>query len=217
MENSNQFSEKDSLHLITDMINKAKQSFHDSGIGPIMWGSVVMFCSLVTYARFAFDWELPFDIWLLTFLAIIPQIMITYRNKKVQKARSYNDVAMDYVWISFGIGLFLLIHANSGIARNFEKDFGNYFTSGGFRFYDYTTSLFLILYGIPTFITGGIMKFRPMLFGGIFCWLCSVVAVYTEPLTDLLLMAASAGFAWLIPGLILNAAYRKLKKKQQHV
>ena len=216
MENQNQFSEKDSLNLITDMINKAKQSFHDSGVGPIMWGTVVMFCSLVTYAKFKFDFVLLFDIWLLTLLAIIPQIIISYKSKKSQKARSYNDIAMDYIWITFGISLFLLIHANSGIAKNFQKDFGNYFTTSGFRFYDYTTSLFLIIYGIPTFISGGIMKFKPMIFGGIFCWVCSIAAVYTPALTDLLLMAASAFFAWLLPGIIMNNRYRKLKK-QQHV
>jgi hypothetical protein len=216
MENEKQFSEKDSLNLITEMINKAKQSFHDSGVGPIMWGAIIMFCSLMTYAKFKFDFELPFDIWLLTLVAIIPQIIISYKEKKSKKARSYNDIAMDYIWISFGIALFLLIHANSGIAKNFQKDFGNYFTSSGFRFYDYTTSLFLIIYGIPTFITGGIMKFRPMIFGGIFCWVCSIAAVYTPPLTDLLLMAASAFFAWLVPGLIMNSAYRKIRK-QQHV
>ena len=216
MENQNQFSEKDSLNLITDMINKAKQSFHDSGVGPIMWGTVVMFCSLVTYAKFKFDFVLLFDIWLLTLLAIIPQIIISYKAKKSQKARSYNDIAMDYIWISFGISLFLLIHANSGIAENFQKDFGDYFTTSGFRFYDYTTSLFLIIYGIPTFITGGIMKFKPMIFGGLFCWVCSIAAVYTPALTDLLLMAASAFFAWLVPGIIMNTKYRKLKK-QQHV
>lgn len=216
MNQEKHLSEKESLNLITEMINKAKLSFHDSGVGPIMWGAVVMFCSLVTYARFAYDLTVPFDIWLLTLIAIIPQIIISYRAKKSLKARSYNDIAMDYIWITFGICLFLLIHANSGISRNFQRDFGNYFTSSGFRFYDYTTSLFLILYGIPTFITGGIMKFRAMIFGGIFCWLCSIVAVYTPPLTDLLLMAASAFFAWLLPGLIMNSVYRKLKK-QQHV
>lgn len=216
MENEKPFSEKESLNLITDMINKAKQSFHDSGIGPIMWGSIVMFCSLVTYAKIKFDFELPFDIWLLTLLAIIPQIIISYKSGKSRKARSYNDIAMDYIWISFGIALFLLIHANSGISKNFQQDFGNYFESAGFRFFDYTTSLFLIIYGIPTFITGGIMKFKPMIFGGIFCWVCSIAAVYTPALTDLLLMAASAFFAWLLPGLIMNSGYRKIRK-QQHV
>ena len=213
MNQENKLSEKDSLNLITDMINKAKQSFHDSGVGPIMWGSVIMVCSLVTYARLAFSFKLPFDIWYLAFIAIIPQIIITIKEKKGKKARTYNDIALDYVWMTFGISIFLLIHTNSGIINGLEKGFGDYSSTSGFRFYDYSTSLFLIIYAFPTFITGGIMKCKPMLFGGIFCWTCSIITVYTPPLTDQLLMAASAFFAWLVPGIILNKQYRNLKRQ----
>ena len=31
-------TEQESLSLISEMINKAKTSYHDSGIGPILWG-----------------------------------------------------------------------------------------------------------------------------------------------------------------------------------
>jgi uncharacterized protein with PQ loop repeat len=202
-------SEKESLDLITSMINKAKDSYHDTGIGPIMWGSVVIICSLITYAEIVFKFELPFDIWLLTLAAIIPQIIISYRENKSKKVRNYNEIAMDYVWITFGVSIFLLIHTNAGIYRGLEKGFGDAVKTSSFQFYDYTTPLFLIIYGFPTFVTGGIMKFKPMLFGGIFCWVCSVLAVYTPPLTDLLLMAASAFFAWLLPGILINRNCRK--------
>lgn len=212
--NKNKLSEKESLELITTMIHRAKDSYHDSGIGSIMWGAVIMTCSLVTYAQFRFQFRMPFDIWLLTLLAIIPQVFISIRENRQKKVRTYNDIAMDYLWIAFGISIFLLIHANTGITRGLQGA-GNYFESTGFRFYDYTTSLFLIIYGFPTFVTGGIMKFRPMIIGGIFCWICSIAAVYTPALTDLLLMAAAACLAWLIPGIILYKRYRSRNK--QHV
>jgi len=213
MDANKPLTEKESLDLITSMLNKAKQSYHDSGIGPIMWGSVITFCSLITWARFKFGFDIPFDIWLLTLLAIIPQVFISIRENRAKKARTYNDIAMDYTWLAFGISIFLLIHANTGISKGFEKGFGDYFKSSGFRFYDYTTSLFLIIYGIPTFISGGIMKFKPMIFGGVLCWVCSITAVYTPPLTDLLLMAASAFFAWFVPGLIIRKHYLKLRQQ----
>ena len=40
MENEN-FSERQSLQLITNMIQKAKHSFHENGTSAILWGSVV--------------------------------------------------------------------------------------------------------------------------------------------------------------------------------
>ena len=36
-----QLNEKESLALIATMINKAKDSYYDTGIGCIMWGAVI--------------------------------------------------------------------------------------------------------------------------------------------------------------------------------
>jgi hypothetical protein len=205
-------SEKESLDLITSMINKAKESYHDTGWGPIMWGSVVIICSLVTWAQVVFKFRIGFDIWLLTLAAIIPQIIISYRENKSKRAKTYNDIAMDYTWISFGISMFLLIFATGAIQSGMDKEFavqGAKYSRPSQFLYHYQTALFLILYGIPTFITGGILKFKPMLLGGMFCWLCSLVSLYTTGVVDLLLMAASAFFAWLVPGIIINRNCRK--------
>lgn len=219
MEKEKKLSEKESLELITTMIHKVKTSYHDTGWGPIMWGAVIIVCALVTWARVKFRFSLPFDIWILTLLAIVPQVIISYRENKAKQVKSYTDVALDFTWISFGISLFLLIFTNSCIQENLNATFsaaGTPYNKPAQLFYEYQTALFLILYGFPTFISGGIMKFRPMLLGGIFCWVCALVSLYTPGLTDLWLMAASALFAWLIPGLIINRNCRK-KRREAHV
>jgi hypothetical protein len=210
-------SEKESLALITSMINKAKESYHDTGWGPIMWGSVVIICSLVTWAQVVFKFEIGFNIWLLTLAAIIPQIIISYRENKAKRAKTYNDIAMDYTWISFGISMFLLMFATGAMHSGMNKTFtasGTGFDSPSQFLYNYQTALFLILYGFPTFITGGILKFKPMLLGGVFCWVCSITSLYTPALVDLLLLAASALFAWLVPGIIINHNCRKKRRAQ---
>ena len=212
-------SEKESLDLITSMINRAKESFHDTGWGPIMWGAVIMVCSLVTWARVHFGFRLPFDIWILTLAAIVPQVIISYRENRAKRVKTYNDIAMDYLWISFGISIFLLIYTNGAIQQGMNDTFsvqGTNFTKPSQFFYNYQNALFLIIYGFPTFVSGGIMKFKPMLLGGIFCWVCAITSLYTPAKTDLLLMAAAALFAWLIPGIIINRNCRK-KRHHQHV
>jgi hypothetical protein len=83
-----------------------------------------------------------------------------------------------------------------------------------FRFSDYVSSFFLMLYGFPTFITGAACKFRPMLWGGILFWLCCIAALYTGIKIDLLLVAASAIIAWVIPGILMEKEYRLYKKEQ---
>jgi hypothetical protein len=216
MQQEKDLSEKESLELITNMINKVKDSYYDTGIGAIMWGSVIAICSLVRVSELHFNYRLPIDIYYLTLVAIIPQIFISIREKKERKFRSHEDLALDYIWLSFGICIFLLIHVNNSIATEFQRlsndntAFGG--TYSGFRYYDYMSSLFLILYGLPTFITGGMCRFRPMFWGGILCWVCAIVCVYTPVKVDLLLTALSSVFAWLIPGIIMERAYQQYKK-----
>ena len=42
-----QITQQESLLLITEMINKAKTSFHENGSSAILWGSIIAFCGLI--------------------------------------------------------------------------------------------------------------------------------------------------------------------------
>ena len=104
-----QLTEKESFDLIAMMINKAKNSYYDTGVSAIMWGALIAFCSLEKLAELQFGYKLPFDIYLLTLVAIIPQIFISIKEKKERTVVSYDDAYMDYIWLAFGICIFLMI------------------------------------------------------------------------------------------------------------
>jgi len=215
----NSFSERESLALITEMIGKAKDSYHDTGIAAIMWGSVIAFCSLIKVSELHFNYKLPFDIFLLTFVAVIPQILLSYKERKKQTVRTYNQVALDYTWTAFGIAVFLMVFVTNAVFAKLGAFNEAYVSNTGkqdfFRFSEFTAALFLIIYGIPTFITGAVMKFKPMLLGGIVCWAASLVSLFTPVKIDLLLTALSAGVAWLIPGIILFKKHLQRKAAAQ--
>jgi uncharacterized protein with PQ loop repeat len=206
-------TEQESLKLITDMINKTKASFHETGFGPIMWGIVITLCGLLSYFKEVYGFTLGFDHWLLVLIALIPQIWYSINQSKKIKAKSFNDIALDFTWIAYGITIGLIAFVISGIGTDLKTNFPNYMqVRGDFRFSNHYTGFYLILYGIPTFITGGIMKFKPMIIGGIVCWILALVSIYTNYKEDMLLTAIAATAAWLIPGIILNNLYRKSKK-----
>jgi hypothetical protein len=221
MEHDKPLSEKESLALITAMINKAKDAYQDTGISAMMWGAVIAVCSLVRLSEIHFDFRLPFDIYLLTLVMIIPQIFITIREKKKRKVKSYDETFIDYLWLGFGVCIFLMVHVINLVAASWRPVAQEYQKLAGaapsFHFYEFIMPLFLILYGMPTFVTGAACKFRPMLLGGIFCWVCSVITVYTSVKIDLLLVAVSAILAWFVPGLIMEKEYRNYKKEQARV
>lgn len=192
MEEEKQLSEQESLALIASMIAKAKNSYIDSGIGPLSWGVLITFCSLVTYAERTFSWDIGFDIWILSLIALVPQVYFSIRARRNKNYTSHDEHMMNYVWGTFAICIFMTNfyiihnHAPSGI------------------------SLQMMIFGIPTFITGGIRRFRAMLVGGLICWACSLASYYVSYTNGILLMALSAASAWLIPGIILRRRYLKL-------
>lgn len=190
---SKNFSEADSLQLINEMIGKAKKSYITKGWASIMWGGIIVFCSMATWVRVRYGISLG-DVWILTIVAIVPQIYFSVKENKKRGFQSYEGSTLSYVWIAFGVSIFILtLYVN---------------VVGGGK---YSATLFMMLYAIPTFITGGVTTYRPMIVGGIFCWVASVVSLYTNFEVDSLLMAACGLFAWLIPGLILYSRYKKSK------
>lgn len=206
-------TEQESFLLIQQMINKAKNSYHDTGIGPILWGSVITICSLITYFKIEYKFKLPFDIWFLTLIAIVPQIFISIRESRMNKVKRYDDKVVDSVWIAFGISIFMLSFINAKIIETLNPVFRLYIdTKGGRPDWDYGShmnSFFLMLYAIPTFVTGACRNLKPMFWGGIICWICCIISIYTKIKVDMLLTAIAAIFAWLIPGIILWVRYKK--------
>jgi hypothetical protein len=116
--------------------------------------------------------------------------------------------------------MFLVIHTSNAAGYAFSHLKDSMEQAGMERpsvyFSDYTSSYLLIMYGIPTLATAVIKNFRPMLIGGIICWVSAVIAVYTPREIDMLMMAISAVAAWLVPGIILNRTC-KAKSKAAHV
>ncbi|MEP6711382.1 MAG: hypothetical protein ABJA37_03145 [Ferruginibacter sp.] len=191
MEDESQLSEQESLRLISEMIGKAKKSYVTKGIASMVWGVLIVTCSLLTWAQVQYKFVLGFDVWVLVFIAVIPQIYFSIKEKKQKHFTAHDEPAIRYLWTTFGICIFILTFYNSHFGGN------------------ESTSLYMMLYGIPTFITGGIFKFKPMIIGGLICWILSVISIFTPLGTDMLFMAACGLFAWLIPGIILWSKYQK--------
>lgn len=184
--NEAKLSESESLQLITEMIGKAKSSHHSNGTSSIIWGAVVFICSLIDFIQMQFNFYVGFNIWWLMFIALIPQFYLMYTSSKLKNFVSYEEKTMRFIWWAFGMAVLMLMIFNTRYSTG------------------HSTSLFLILFGLPTFITGGMFRFKPMIIGGIICWVLFFVSLFTNLKINLLLMAIAALFAWLIPGIILR-------------
>ncbi len=212
-----ELSYEESFVLINKMINTAKNNLHDSGIGPMLWGIVIPVCSIETFLEIKEVITLPFSIWFLTVIALIIQVYVSIKQSKNRKAINYDDVAINLIWMVFGIGIGMIVWINSAVFNELNILQSDFFSITGkkaaFHFSEFTSAYFLLWYGFPGIITGGIKKFKPMLIGGIICWVLSIATLYTHVANDMLLVAIGAIAAWLIPGIILRRKYSILNQK----
>jgi hypothetical protein len=192
MEQENSITQLESMQLIGKMISKAKKSYVTKGLASIAWDVIIVVCSLVSCLQAYFKYNLNFDIWLLALLALITQLYFSTKQRGNKKFTTHNEVTTGYIWTAFGVSIFIL-------ALYFSHQ-----PQGG-----QSSSLVMMLYAMPTFITGGLCKFKPLVIGGIICCAASTISIFTSTAIDLLLMAACGFFAWLIPGFILWSRYKK--------
>jgi len=219
--NKPSFSEKESLDLITEMISRARNSFNENGAGPILWGAVVGFCGLFQFTARYFEWNVPFDVWLLTLVALIPQAIITYRENRLLKAKNKNARILDAVWLVYGLSVFALVAYFNLVGPQSDRlvhDAGfEYFmrkpgssTLEPLHLFPLSAiSLLILLFAFPTLVTGLATSFLPMTIGGILSYVFFLISIYTTSDIDNLLAGITGIINWLIPGIILRSRYKK--------
>jgi hypothetical protein len=223
MSEEKQLSGHESLQIITEMIQKVKASFHESGDSAILWGAVVAFCGIISFTQSQWGFSIGFDVWLLIFVAILPQLYIVFREKKKKLVKTYQQSATDNIWLVYAISLTAVVlyqnivpgvsdklMAGDGI-QLLQKNIGtgevknfNFFIPG-------ISSVYLIIYAFPTIATGLINKFKPMIYGACICYGFFIISLFTSFKYDMLLMGLAGLFNWLIPGIILRQRYLKGK------
>lgn len=210
-------TEQESLLIIQQMINRAKNNFVDTGIGPMLWGSVITICSAVQAAQIYFEFSIGFDIWLLALFALVPQVFISIKERKERKAKGWDEDIMSYVWTCFGIAIFVVNFINNVLNREIGPAVEAYRAAGNTvqGTWSFASCYLLLVFGFPTIITGAARKQRWMLAGGIFCWVSAIVAAFTPTYVDFVLMAFAAALSWLIPGIMIRKKY--VAQKGAHV
>ncbi len=222
METEQPLDQQKSIQLITEMIQKAKHDYHESGSSAILWGSAIAIAGFVSFAQAYWKFHIGFDIWLIVLAAIIPQIFISIREAKERKMITHTEAAIDTVWMVFGISIFALIfyfNIVPGVTTRILAKEGISLlqtnTDTGTKAFDFFIpshgSLLLLLYGIPTLATGLAHKFIPMIWAGILTYIFFIISCFTNNAYDMLLNGLSGIFNWLIPGLILRNHYRHQK------
>ncbi len=189
--NNTNLEAHESLEIIHKMINNAKSRLADDGFLLIFWGWLVTIASLIHYTTIKLDLNIGHWFWpVLMPLGGIFSAIYGYRQGKKKLVKSYVDTYLSYLWTAFGIGLVIILvfMPAHGIKPT-------YFS-------------LMLLYGIATFISGGILSFKPLVFGSLVAFASAVASVFFNETEQLLIIAVALTGSYIIPGHLLRSKYR---------
>jgi len=188
-----EFNEVQSLKLVRQMIEISHKKLRTDGILFVVWGWIGFLSGFWQYLIRTYPHTYSLDQvsrWIITPLPVAGLIFtLVYLYRKSRKATTYLSISLRYVWISlfFTMVLINLIQYNVLDKIVFELQH----------------PLFMVVTAFAIVITGGILRYRMIIAGGIiFAAMAYLGSCFDLP-TQLLVESLAWFIAFVIPGHIL--------------
>ena len=177
---------EESLKIITEMIIKTKVSIRQGSFHLLFWGWLITFCSLSDWllARFT-GYDHPYYAWFLVIPGAFVSMIYGFVNGRKEKVHTYANMLYMWTWIGFLITATVLFIVQS---KNMES----------------VTPYILLLARFPTFLSGFIIRFRPLIIGGICFWVIALLVHFAGPALAPLGTPTAMFLGYLIPGYMLK-------------
>jgi len=182
---------EESLQIIEQMIQKEKNNLHDSSFYFLLWGWIVLISLIgeMVIANYT-DYSKPYIVWLLVIPGVIASAVYGVIKGKKSNATSHLDKLNFVNWM-----IFLLSYS---IVLVFMKSF------------DYKIApIIFLLAGNATLITGFIINFKPLIFGGIVFWLGVICQFIIPNEFNVFIYPTIIIFGYLVPGYMLKFQNKK--------
>lgn len=192
-DNDKDFTPQQSLQLIRSMIETTKHSISDSSHFFLLWGwAVIVGCLLQFVLMVIVDYKHHYFAWFVTPIALVIHFILVFREGKKERVTTFVSEANGYLWISLGCSFFILslIFARIG--------------------WEYCFPFYILFYGVGTMVSGSLLQFRPLIIGGVFCFVFAGIAAYIPYHFQMLLTAFAILISYIIPGHMLRNRFRKL-------
>lgn len=196
METTN-MTHEESLRIIQESIASTRHKLSEESPFYLMWGWLALAAGLIqltllTFTNSYYHW-VSWPI-LMTFGGIMSGILAS-KIKKNKRYTSQIDRFMMFIWggLIVAIVFTLLMASQIGWSASYL--------------------LVIMLYGLGTFISGGALRFKPLIFGGVASWILGIVGIIAgDNLPDfrsyLILLCISLVVSYLIPGYLLKKSVK---------
>ncbi len=180
-------STEESLAIITEMIRQTKRNVRGGSFYFILWGwvSFIGFAGHFLLEQMT-DFAYPFAIWAIAIPAWIVSLLYGRKKSEEQRITTYGDKLILWTWVAFTICIVIVIF--SGL------------------FFRHLNGLIILMAGMSTFMTGLIIRYKPLIIGGSALWIFAAIALgvpyeYSYPVAAVGILCG-----YLIPGYMLKNA-----------
>jgi hypothetical protein len=195
MQNNQQdITPEQSLRIITSMIETTKHNISDSSHFFLLWGYATSIGCLLQYILFAVvRYKHHYYAWFITIVATIIHFVFLRNYAKKEQVKTFVGEANSKLWAAMAMAFF----AVSVI-----------FTKMGWQ---YCYPIFILLYGIGTYVSGNLIQFKPLIVGGFICIFLAAVTAYLPYDLQMLMMAIAIIISYIVPGHLLRQYYQNKK------
>jgi hypothetical protein len=198
---TNKFSEQESMEVIQQMINTARNSLH-KGVADILifWGYLIAATALTIYImqHALINSGYVQYAWLITIPGWVYTIIKVRKLRHSTKFKSYTNLIFGRIWLAFGIACALLPLFYSLAAYRFGMP----------AIWVTLTPTILLMQGVCLFASGSIYHFKPFIYGALACALI-FAGCYIFPWQQFLLLGLCQIISLVIPGHLLNKKAEK--------
>jgi hypothetical protein len=188
---------EESLQVIRSMIENAKTTVADNSFYFLLWGWLVFIGAVGQYTLKVFvRTDRNPEVWWIMAIGVIASAIYGRRGRR-RPVTTYVDEGLWNIWSAIGIVQVLVVFIF--FRRN---DWEHCYT------------IFILTYSIGCYLTGRLLRFRPLVWGGVFCWALAIFTTFVDAETNILLLAAAILGSYIIPGYLLRSNYKhQLLKK----
>jgi hypothetical protein len=193
----NNLTPEESFSIITKAISNFKINYKENSKSFLLWGWIM---SLACFSHFiilkillskeAYELIFLFSVgtWsVFVFSGFIIEYFSIRKRNKDKKVFSHLDRFINIIWKVTGASIPIIIFLS-------------------FKMEILPTPFFLLIMGTATTITGLLIKFKPVTFGGIAFFIFSIVSTFVSEENTLLIAGAAIICCYLIPGYFLKSA-----------
>jgi hypothetical protein len=195
MKEQKEFTPQESLELIKNMIESTKGKVADDSFYFLFWGWLVFACCLIQYImKVQLQMEQHYWVWFLMPIGGVITAIYGSKKAKTVKVKGFVDDAMNYLWTSIVLSFIVMVIINS-----YNEGWKVAFT------------YYILLYAIGTYVTGSLIRFRPLIIGGLINFVLAAVSNRFSFDNQLLLGAFAILCSYIIPGHLLRLRFKQQK------